>query len=68
MARSRVIPEIEPNLSAAGLRIGHVMSRFNEEIGEGLLSACSTELLRLGVVADNIRLVTVPGALEIPLA
>ena len=68
MARDKQIPEIEPSLAATGMRIGLVMSRFNEDIGEGLLSGCSAELLRLGVVADNIRLVTVPGALEIPLA
>jgi 6,7-dimethyl-8-ribityllumazine synthase len=68
MARTQQIPEIEPNLTAAGLRIGLVMSRFNEDIGEGLLSGCSAELLRLGVAATDIELVTVPGALEIPLA
>ena len=49
MAREKKIPEIEPDLAAAGLRVGLVMSRFNQDIGEGLLSACSAELLRLGV-------------------
>jgi 6,7-dimethyl-8-ribityllumazine synthase len=58
--------EIESNLSGAGLRIGIVMARFNKEIGEGLLSGCCQELQRLGVAAST--LVTVPGALEIPLA
>ena len=67
MPRSQII-EIEPDLNAAGLRIGIVMSRFNEDIGEGLLSGCSAELLRLGVAGSDIRLLTVPGALEIPLA
>jgi 6,7-dimethyl-8-ribityllumazine synthase len=68
MARDNQIPEIEPNLAAAGMRVGLVMSRFNEDIGEGLLSACASELLRLGVAAVDIKLVTVPGALEVPLA
>ena len=70
MARSKDkdIYETEPSLDAAGLRIGLVMSRFNEDIGDGLLSACSAELLQRGVAANDIRLVTVPGALEIPLA
>jgi 6,7-dimethyl-8-ribityllumazine synthase len=68
MARDKQIPEIEPNLDAAGLRVGLVMSRFNQDIGEGLLSGCSAELLRLGLAAADIKLVTVPGALEIPLA
>ena len=61
------IPEIETNLDGAELRIGIVMSRFNIEIGEGLLGACSAELAQLGVQHANIQLVTVPGALEIPV-
>ena len=67
MAR-KGIPEIEPGMTGAGMRIGVVMSRFNPDIGDGLLSGCSAELLQLGVAADDIKLVTVPGALEIPLA
>ena len=43
------------------------MSRFNQDIGEGLLSACTTELKRLGVDEGSITLACVPGALEIPL-
>ena len=61
------IPETETNLDGAELRIGIVMSRFNIEIGEGLLGACSAELVQLGVQHANIQLVTVPGALEIPV-
>jgi 6,7-dimethyl-8-ribityllumazine synthase len=68
MSRNKQISEIEPNLAATGMCIGLVMSRFNEAIGDGLLSGCSAELLQLGVVAADIKLVTVPGALEIPLA
>ena len=62
------ILEFEPNLDGADLRIGIVMSRFNIDIGEGLLSACTAELKKNGVQDSNILLVTVPGALEIPLA
>lgn len=51
-----------------GLSIGIVMSRFNPDIGEALLSACITELRRLGVANESIELITVPGALETPLA
>lgn len=58
----------EINLNGKGLRIGIVLSRFNNNIGEGLLAACQTELIKLGVAADDITLVTVPGALETPLA
>jgi 6,7-dimethyl-8-ribityllumazine synthase len=58
--------EIEINQKGAGLRIGIVMARFNQAISDGLLSGCNQELRRLGVT--EIALVTVPGALEIPLA
>ena len=60
--------KIEKNLSGKTLHIGIVLSRFNSEIGEGLLSACLAELRAQGVNDDNITLVTVPGALETPLA
>jgi 6,7-dimethyl-8-ribityllumazine synthase len=62
------IEELEPNHDGAGLAVGVVMSRFNTEVGEGLLSSCTSTLLKHGVAAENIRLVTVPGALEVPLA
>jgi 6,7-dimethyl-8-ribityllumazine synthase len=59
--------ELEPNLDGTGLRIGIVLSRFNADIGYGLLSACRGELLRRGVADEDITLATVPGALESPL-
>ena len=65
--RDSGIREIEPKLDGSGLRVGVVMSRFNRSICEGLLSACLTELQRLGVAATDITVATVPGALEIPL-
>lgn len=61
------ITEIEKDLNGEGLRIGIVMSRFNIDIGEGLLSACVAELAKLGVQQPDMMLVTVPGALEVPL-
>jgi 6,7-dimethyl-8-ribityllumazine synthase len=59
---------IDANLGGAGLRIAIVWSRFNEEIVKLLLTACDRELLKLGVAAADIDVVSVPGALEIPLA
>ncbi|MEI8362541.1 MAG: 6,7-dimethyl-8-ribityllumazine synthase [Betaproteobacteria bacterium] len=59
--------EIEKNLDGKGMQIGVVLSRFNSDIGDGLLSACKSELLKLGVASDDITVVTVPGALETPL-
>jgi 6,7-dimethyl-8-ribityllumazine synthase len=59
--------EIETNLDGNGMRIGIVLSRFNADIGDGLLSACKGELRKLGVRDEDITLATVPGALESPL-
>ena len=62
------IEKIEPDLNGSGLRIGIVVGRFNREVGEGLLAACTAALTKQGVRASDIRVVTVPGALEVPLA
>ncbi|MBP9916310.1 MAG: 6,7-dimethyl-8-ribityllumazine synthase [Thiobacillaceae bacterium] len=67
MARYDKIFEFESNLSGKGLRIGIVMSRFNLDVCEGLLSACTAGLLKHGVAAEDIRIATVAGALEIAL-
>jgi 6,7-dimethyl-8-ribityllumazine synthase len=58
----------ESNLDGVGVRIGIVQARFNEKIGNGLLAACLSELSSLGVMNEDILHVTVPGALEVPLA
>ena len=57
-----------PALNGQNLRIGVVQARFNEGVTNALHLACVTELAVLGVRADNIVHVTVPGALEVPLA
>ena len=67
MTQPNDIEEIEPDHNGAGLRIGIVMGRFNLDIGEGLLSSCSDALIKHGVSAQDIRIATVPGALEMPL-
>lgn len=59
--------ELETRLDGKGMRIGIVLSRFNQDVGDGLLSACQAELTKLGVTAQDIVLATVPGALEAPL-
>ena len=68
MARYENIYEYARSLSGEGLSIGIVMSRFNPDIGEGLLAACVAELKHLGIAEGDIEIATVPGALEIPLA
>src|SRR5690348_13511372 len=51
-----------------GLRIGIVTARFNAAIGKGLLASCNAALAQLGVAASDVTKVSVPGALEVPLA
>ena len=67
MPRFDSIHEYAQDLNGQSLTVGVVMSRFNPEACEGLLSACVSELQRLGVDAEDIEIATVPGALEIPL-
>jgi 6,7-dimethyl-8-ribityllumazine synthase len=67
MPRYDNIEELEPDLRGEDLRIGIVMSRFNAQIGEGLLSSCTAALFKHGVAPEDVVIVTVPGALEAPL-
>lgn len=62
------IDVIAPDLDGASLRIGIVQARFNDWAGQALADACVTQLRELGVDDDDVTHVTVPGALEIPLA
>ena len=57
-----------PKLDGHGLSIGIVQARFNAEITGALARACREELTALGVDDRDIRHVTVPGALEVPVA
>ena len=59
---------ITPDLDGAELRIGVVQARYNSWAGEALLAACLRELANLGVDEDDVTVLTVPGALEVPLA
>ena len=55
-------------LDGSKLCIGIVQARFNASVTDTLSAACKAELLALGVLEQNIRLITVPGALEVPVA
>jgi 6,7-dimethyl-8-ribityllumazine synthase len=62
------IRRIEPNLSGRDRRVALVVSRFNGDIGEGLLKGALRALAEAGVAEESTKIVTVPGALETPLA
>jgi 6,7-dimethyl-8-ribityllumazine synthase len=59
---------LESDFNGQDLRVGIVQARFNEAHCVALTTACITELIALGVAQADIKLVTVPGALEIPFA
>ena len=58
----------DQRLQGKNLRIGIVQARFNQEVTNALSSACRQELLALGVAERDIHQVSVPGALEVPVA
>jgi 6,7-dimethyl-8-ribityllumazine synthase len=59
---------IEPDRDGAKRRVAIVQARFNPSIGKGLLAGALRALKEAGVADDRITVVTVPGALEAPLA
>jgi 6,7-dimethyl-8-ribityllumazine synthase len=58
----------DSRLNGKKLKIGIVQARFNAGITDALAVACKAELIALGVSDKDITHVTVPGALEVPLA
>lgn len=57
----------EGNLNAEGLKFSIVVSRFNEIVSKGLLDGALDCLKRHGVNENDIEIIWVPGAFEIPL-
>ena len=60
--------EITGDLTAKGIRLALVVSRFNAIFTEQLLKGALDAAARHGVETDDITVVRVPGANEIPLA
>jgi 6,7-dimethyl-8-ribityllumazine synthase len=58
----------EADLDGQELHIGIVQARFNEAVTAQLAQSCVAELRALGVADEHITHLTVPGALEVPLA
>ena len=58
---------VEANLIAEGKKFAVVVSRFNDFITERLVGGAVDALVRCGTKDDDIDIVKVPGAFEIPL-
>ncbi len=59
---------LEGKLSASGIKFGIVVSRFNSFITDKLLEGAIDCLLRHGAKKEDITVLKVPGAFEVPLA
>lgn len=59
---------IEGKLSAKGMKIGIVASRFNDFICGRLIEGALDALIRSGVDEKDVAVYKVPGAFELPLA
>ena len=60
--------EIEGAVDGHGVRVAVVVSAFHEAVTGGLLRGCVSALRSAGVADDDLLVVRVPGALELPLA
>jgi len=64
-----MIKTIEGNFSASDARVALVVGRFNSFVVESLVDGAVDALRRMGGLAEeNITIIRVPGAFEIPLA
>ena len=62
-----MVKELKGNLSAKGLRLGVVVSRFNAFITDRLLGGALEALRQAGAGKGQIKITRVPGAFEIPV-
>jgi 6,7-dimethyl-8-ribityllumazine synthase len=68
LAEKLQVARMDGELKASGLRFGIVVSRFNSFITDRLLAAAVDALERAGAAGENVNVVRVPGAFELPLA
>src|SRR3989338_875646 len=61
-----MIKTYEGTYEGKGLKIGIILSRFNDFVGNQLLEGAVSELHRHGVNEADIKIIKVPGAFEIP--
>lgn len=57
----------EGNLIGTGLKVGIVISRFNELLSSRLLGGAQDALARHDVAEEDVDVAWVPGAFEVPL-
>ena len=62
------VASTDDRMNGKRLKVGIVQARFNAAITDALAQACKAELLVLGVAEKDIDHLTVPGALEVPIA
>jgi 6,7-dimethyl-8-ribityllumazine synthase len=60
--------ELRGSRTATGCRFAIVVSSFNEEVTAGLLKGAREALAEAAVAPDDVTVIHVPGAFEIPLA
>lgn len=68
MTSQHNIRTLQGTVVGAGLRVAVVVSRFNELITESLLQGALHALKRHGVADEDVTVVWVPGAFELPMA
>ncbi len=62
------VDSTDDRMNGKGLKVGIVQARFNASVTNALAQACKAELVALGVAEKDIEHLTVPGALEVPVA
>jgi len=59
---------LEGNYDVGSARLAIVVARWNSDITDNLLKGALETLERQGIADDNIQVLRVPGAFELPLA
>jgi 6,7-dimethyl-8-ribityllumazine synthase len=62
-----IMETYQGKLQAAGLKIGIVLSRFNQFISERLLEGALEALNKMGAEEKDLSIYKVPGSFEIPV-
>ncbi len=60
------IRQVQASPDGNGLKMGVVVSRFNQQLTYNLVNACTKAMVHQGVSESNIDVYWVPGAYEIP--